>query len=192
MGLTQEEAEAFVKLVHEMSAADSEHDWGAKVLIGHVDTTDRVSIMSGIIEDKMTLSEVQAMTDLLSSPVLEKMRSIMGADGTRPIIESTFPADGATGVAKNATVSVTFSEQVLSGTVDQTSIKLVTAGGGAATPATVSVSAGIKGITAELTLDGPLTGATTYKFRVTTDVTDLAGNHLLAEYTSATGFTTVA
>jgi hypothetical protein len=39
---------------------------------------------------------------------------------------------------------------------------------------------------------GPLTPGTTYKFRVTTAATDLAGNHLAAQYTSATGFTTEA
>ena len=189
MALTREEGEAIVKLVHKMSTADGEHAWAANLVVGHVESAARVSIMTGLIEDKMTIPEVQAMTDALSSPILEKMRSTMGADGTRPAIESTDPKNGDVGVAQNAVISVLFSEQVLSGTVDETAIKLIAVGGGAADVATSSVTAGIEGVRAVLTMAAVLTKGVTYKFRVTTDVTDLAGNHLLAEYTSATGFT---
>ena len=190
--LSWNEKEEIAKLMSKMSEDDGDHDWLANSTIVKYSSPGRVAIMASLVEDQMAIVEAQAMAAALSSPVQEKIRSEIGADTTRPVIESTSPAAGATGVSKTGPFSVTFSERVLSGTVDQTTIKLIANGGGAADVATTSVDAGVDGVEAVLTMAGALTGNTTYKFRVTVAVTDLAGNALLAEYTSATGFTTVA
>jgi hypothetical protein len=105
-------------------------------------------------------------------------------DRNRPTVTATTPAPGATGVARNAIVSATLSEAVASSSVTTTTFT-VTPTGGAAIAGTVSTL----GATATFTPTAPLAFGTTYTARLTTGVTDLAGNGLTQAHTWT--FTTV-
>jgi hypothetical protein len=94
-------------------------------------------------------------------------------DTTPPTISSRTPAAGATGVAANATVSVTFSEPITAASVTSTTFP-VRVTGGAAVPGTYAVS----GSTATFTPSASLAFGTAYTAEVTTGVTDAAGNAL--------------
>ena len=108
------------------------------------------------------------------------------SDTTAPTVTAMSPADGATGVALNSPVSVTFSEAMSLSTITATSVQLATIG--SATPVTGSVS--VSGNTATFTPAPAFTAGTQYRMTITTAVRDLAGNALAAN-TVAT-FTTVA
>jgi len=111
-------------------------------------------------------------------------------DVTAPTVEGATPPDEATDVAVDATLTVQFDEPIDPATAIAANIKLVAAGGGAADVATSSVALDEGGTVATLTMASNLTAATVYKFRVTTSVTDLAGNALASQFTQANGFTT--
>ncbi len=95
------------------------------------------------------------------------------ADTTPPAVTSTSPANGATGVAVNATISATFSEVMDASTI---------------TTATFTVS-GVAGTvaysetTATFTPSGNLANNTTYTATITTGAKDAAGNPLANNYT---------
>ena len=99
------------------------------------------------------------------------------ADTTAPTVSSVSPTDGATGVATDAVVTVTFSEGMDPATINTTTITL----NGVA--ATVSYESGTN--TATLTPSAPLDNSTTYTASVlggTGGVTDLAGNELATAF----------
>jgi methionine-rich copper-binding protein CopC len=102
-----------------------------------------------------------------------------------PTVVGVVPTSGATNVATNATVQVTFSEAI-----DQTTLGNVTlknTGTSAIVPTTSSYDVGTNRVT--LTPTGPLSNATNYTLTVGTGVKDLAGNSLAAQFTST--FTTI-
>ncbi len=106
-------------------------------------------------------------------------------DRTAPTVTATTPAAGATGVARNTTVTATFSEAIAASSVTTTTFTLTPAGG-TAVAGTVTTS----GTTATFTPSADLAFGTTYTARLTTGVTDLAGNGLAQA--QAWTFTTVA
>lgn len=110
------------------------------------------------------------------------------ADTTAPTIITRSPANGATGVATNALVTIQFSEPMDQTTINATNIKLSVTSGGAAVAGTVSYDAGTN--TATFTPTSALSNNTGYTVTVTTGVKDVAGNALAAQSTST--FTTVA
>jgi hypothetical protein len=110
--------------------------------------------------------------------------SFTTADTTPPTVLSTLPASGATGVALDGLVTVTFSEPMLASSIDATSLRL--SEGGSAITGTV----GVAGAVATFTPAAPLTAGRTYTATVTTLARDLAGNGLAADH--AWSFTTVA
>lgn len=105
-------------------------------------------------------------------------------DRSRPSVTATTPTPGATGVARNTAVTATFSEAIASSSVTTTTFT-VTPAGGAAVAGTVTTS----GTTATFTPAAELAFGTTYTARLTTGITDIAGN-ALAQAQSWT-FTTV-
>jgi hypothetical protein len=100
-------------------------------------------------------------------------------DTTPPTVASTNPSNGATNVVNTTNVLVTFSEQMLSGTINSTNLYLSKSIGGAKNPSftSVSLSANDKK-TATLNPTGTLDDGTTYYIQVLTGVQDLAGNHM--------------
>jgi methionine-rich copper-binding protein CopC len=103
-------------------------------------------------------------------------------DATPPTVTSVVPANGATNVAPNATVQVTFSEPMDASTITTTNIVLRNTGTSAVVPATVTYNAATN--VATLTPNGPLSNSTGYTLTVTTGVKDAAGNALATQFTS--------
>jgi hypothetical protein len=99
-------------------------------------------------------------------------------DTTPPVVSGTSPVSGATGINIDSSVTVTFSEQMLSGTINGTNIYLsLTSGASSANAVAASVSlsaADKKTVTVDPTQS--LAVATTYHINVTTGVQDLASN----------------
>jgi N-acetylglucosamine-6-sulfatase len=95
---------------------------------------------------------------------------------TAPSVTSTSPAANATGVAPSANVTATFSEAMMSSSINTTTFKLFKKGSTTKIGAAVSYD----GATKKATLDptNNLRLGTTYKAVVTTGAKDLAGNSL--------------
>ncbi len=99
-------------------------------------------------------------------------------DTTPPTVSATSPAGGNTGVSINSAVTVSFSEAVNSSTVNKATFTLRDASG----TVTGSVSYNSANNTATFIPSAPLTYGSTYTATITTDVTDLAGNHIASPY----------
>ncbi len=97
-------------------------------------------------------------------------------DTTPPFVQSTVPAQGAMGVARNAPVSATFSEPVTPSTVSASTFTV--AGPNGAVTGTV----GMSGNTATFTPGSTLAQDTDYTATITTGVKDLAGNAMVQNY----------
>ena len=103
-------------------------------------------------------------------------------DTTPPVVSATTPAAGGSGVALDATVTATFSEDVDPGTVGASTFSLRTTADGAAVAATVAYDPA--GRTATLTPAAPLAQGTAYTVTVTGGaggVADVAGNRMAAD-----------
>jgi len=111
-------------------------------------------------------------------------------DTTRPTVTLKVPVAGATGVAFNEKVLITFSEDMDPATLNETNIKLT---GPAATviTGTVTYAVGARTATFTPTIPATLPASTLFTATVTTGATDLAGNSLAANtvWTFATGAT---
>ena len=95
-----------------------------------------------------------------------------------PGVVSVTPAQGATSVAVNATISATFSEAMSATTVNASTFTL-TAPGGVAVPGTVTYS----GLMATFTPSGgPLAVSTTYTATLTNGITSQGGAPLVGNY----------
>jgi hypothetical protein len=97
-------------------------------------------------------------------------------DTTRPIVTATIPANGATGVAINHTVTAAFSEAMNPLTISSATFTLQQ--GTTAVAGTVSYA----GVTATFTPASALTPLTTYTALITTGARDLAGNAPAADF----------
>jgi Bacterial Ig-like domain/Ice-binding-like len=97
-------------------------------------------------------------------------------DTTPPTVESTFPADLATGVATTDSVTATFSETM---NASVTTDAILSTEAGTAVPCVVTYS----GLVVTLDPISDLAYNTTYEARITTGAKDLAGNHLAADHT---------
>ena len=100
-------------------------------------------------------------------------------DTTGPTVTSVSPANNATGVVISSNLSVSFSEAMDAATIVPTSFELRDAGGN---PVTVAVTYSASTYTATLDPTSNLALNTQYTARVTTGVTDVAGNALASEY----------
>jgi hypothetical protein len=96
---------------------------------------------------------------------------------TTPTVLSTIPANGATNVVINTTISATFSMAMSSGTITSSSFT-VTAPGGAAVAGTVAYT----GSVATFTPAASLAYSTMYTATITTGATNLGGTPLLNNY----------
>ena len=102
-------------------------------------------------------------------------------DNTAPTVVSTVPADLASGVATNATISATFSESMDPLTINTTTFIVRPTAGGANVAGTVAYTAATN--TATFTPSSPLAGGTAYTATITTGAKDAAGNPLAANKT---------
>jgi N-acetylglucosamine-6-sulfatase len=97
-------------------------------------------------------------------------------DTTSPRVTTTAPATNATGVAPSANVTATFSEAMMSSSINTTTFKLFKKG----STTKLSASVSYDGATKKATLDptNNLRLGTTYKAVVSTGAKDLVGNPL--------------
>lgn len=105
---------------------------------------------------------------------------VVEQDTTRPTVTLAIPAAGATGVASNANVNVTFNENMSTPSIDGTSFT-VTGPGATAVAGTVTYAADTK--TATFTPATAFPYNTLMTATVTTGATDLAGNALASDFT---------
>lgn len=100
-----------------------------------------------------------------------------------PSVASTSPANAATGVALNPTITITFSEAMDTSSITSSTFKLTT-GAGTAIGGTITTTS----TTATFTPTTILNASTTYTITVTNGITDVGGKKLNA--TTTTTFTT--
>ena len=93
-----------------------------------------------------------------------------------PIVVSTSPANGATGVILNTTVTATFSSVMAPGTINTTTFTLMGPAGA------VAGAVAYSGTTATFTPSASLAASTLYTGTITTGATDPGGNALAANY----------
>lgn len=110
------------------------------------------------------------------------------ADTTAPTVDTVSPADADTNVAIASTVVVTFTEAMALSTITTGNIFLQNVSTNAVVAATLTVNAARTVVT--LTPNANLANATEYRLTITTNVTDVAGNHLATVFNS--DFTTIA
>ena len=112
-----------------------------------------------------------------------------GGSSTAPVtinsVSLTTPADGATDVAINTTVTATFNEEMAPATINEATFLLYQ--GATAVPGTVNYT----DLTAVFTPDSNLTASTTYTATITTGAKNLADEALASDYvwTFTTGTT---
>lgn len=97
-------------------------------------------------------------------------------DATSPRVIGTVPGNGATGVAPDANIKATFSEDMKASTINDKTFMLFKNGSTTKLSATVSYNAGTD--KAKLNPTNNLRRGVTYKAVVTTGAEDLAGNQL--------------
>ena len=103
-------------------------------------------------------------------------------DTTAPWVVSTRPPDGATNVARNATISATFSEAMDPATLTTETVTTFTLLGPDRAPVAGTVGYDPTSFIATFVPAGLLEPNTAYLARVTTGATDLAGNALAADH----------
>lgn len=113
-----------------------------------------------------------------------KKDDFVQVDGVCPVVVSTDPANGATNVALDKIITITFNEAMNPATINQSTITL-------SGPGAVTGTVTYNGLSAYFTPSAPLAVNTTYTGRVTTSVKDVNGNALQEDYvwTFSTGAT---
>ena len=99
--------------------------------------------------------------------------------GVCPLVVSTIPVNGATGVPLNQIITATFNENMNAATITPTSFTIETGAKGASLVAGTITYAGM---TATFTPSSPLTASTTYTGTIKSTVKDLRGNSLQGDY----------
>ena len=132
-------------------------------------TTYRATISTGVTD---------AAGNNLRESYVWAFRTGDGADTTPPSVSSVSPANAASGVALNASVSATFSEAMTTASLTSKSFTVVKSSGGASVGGIVSIS----GNTARFTPSASLLANTQYTATITTAVKDAAGNALRSNY----------
>jgi hypothetical protein len=142
----------------------------------------------------ITTAAESAAGNFLASNVSWSFTTGVTINATAPVVLSTLPTSGATGIPTNITLSATFSKPMDPTTITATgTFTLAVAGvGGAAVPGTVKYA----GTTATFTPSSALAASSQFTATITTAAEDLTGNALAANYvwsfTTGTGPNTTA
>lgn len=131
-----------------------------------VSTNYTVTITTGVKDS--------AGNSMSSSYTWNFTTSATTTDATPPTVSSTCPTSGQTGVSRNVTIKVIFSEAMDPTTINTTTFTVKKTSDGSSVAGTV----GYSGTTATFTPSSSLTGSTQYTVMVTTGAKDLAGNAL--------------
>ena len=153
-------------------------------------TITPTSALSNLTNYTLTVSTAvkDAAGNAMAAPFVSTFTTIPVPDTTRPTITGRSPAPGATLVAANTTVMVTFSEPIDQTTITSANFKLApTASPGS--PVTTAFSYNAATNTVTMTPSTNLGSNVQYTVTVGTGVKDLSGNTLLAQDTWT--FTTI-
>jgi hypothetical protein len=126
----------------------------------------------------VTAGATDTAGNALAADVITTFATAAVADTTAPTVSSALPASGATGVARNTSVSVVFSEPMTNTTLTTASVMLKKTSTGVAVNGTVKRS----GNTVTFTPSANLAASTQYSATVTTGARDAAGNPLDASF----------
>jgi len=157
---------------------------GATAVTGNVDYSGVTAVFTPTsnlaFSTTYTATITTAATDLAGNPLASdyvwSFTTGAAPDTTRPTVTLTVPANAATGVTINSSVSATFSEAMDPLTIATTTFTLRQ--GATAISGTVIYT----GVTAIFTPASNLAFSTTYTATITTGAEDLAGNALAADY----------
>jgi len=131
--------------------------------------------------DKTTSSSVDSTNDKITSSSVDSTNdktSTTSVDTTAPTVSSTIPANSATAVTVNSTVSLTFSEDMDSSTITTFNWSVTDENDNIIIGSVSQVDK-----TFTFTPTSNLNYDTVYSVIMTTAVTDLANNHLESNYT---------
>ena len=103
------------------------------------------------------------------------------ADATAPTLSSSVPSANSTSATQTTTITITFSEAILSSTVTLGNFVFLQATAGVTYSATLSLSTGQETVT--VTFSAQLTASTSYDVVLGTGIKDYAGNSLSAPQT---------
>src|SRR4051812_34499106 len=118
-----------------------------------------------------------AEAPLVAAPAASTLPST--PDSTPPTVSDTSPENSETGVGLNTTISATFSEAMISSTLNSASFTLRPTAGGAAVSGVVAGN----GNTVTFVPLNNLAGSTRYTATLTTAAEDIAGNPLAGSFT---------
>jgi Big-like domain-containing protein len=149
----------------------------------------------------LLISLIVGITFLLSTCTDEDdgIVTLDNDDTLTPNVSNSYPADGSTDVPVNSNISVSFSSKIDISTVTTNTADTSCSGTiqlsmteFADCVQMLDSSADIENKTFVVFPRSNLLGETKYKLKVTTDVTDTAGNALAEVYVYKTGYATVA
>ena len=126
----------------------------------------------------LTTGVADAAGNALPANFTWKFTTSLSINTTPPTITVTSPADAATGLAANSSISATFSEAMAVSTLNTGTFILKTTTGSVLVNGTVSVSGNI----ATFKPSSPLSFSTGYTAIITTGVADASGNAMAADY----------
>jgi hypothetical protein len=125
---------------------------------------------------------VSGVTDLAGNGLVSPFSALFATgpapDTTPPIVSSSNPANGATGVARTVAPTVTFNEAMKAATINGSTIVLTASG----VPVSGTVTYDETSRTATFTPSSQLSFATSYALTVTTGAQDIAGNALASQF----------
>ena len=150
------------------------------------------ALLSGL--SVVHINVLSGVTDIAGNSLAAHDRSrrftTAAVDATLPVVSGTSPANLASNINVASNVVITFSEAMMSGTINTNNIYLSTTSGGTADPASYTVSLSGNAIAAEINPTSDLSVAT-YFINVTTGVQDVAGNAIAAPGDKGRSFTTL-
>ncbi|HEX4955079.1 MAG TPA: Ig-like domain-containing protein [Thermoanaerobaculia bacterium] len=124
--------------------------------------------------------EIAGVRDLAGNSLVGSLSTTFttetGADLIAPAVSSIDPANGATGVARNAPVVLTFSERIDPNTITPASLTVTINATGAVVPGTIAVTSDVRRVT--WTPAGLLPVSTVLRVQANNDITDLAAQRL--------------
>jgi len=134
--------------------------------------------LSGVSEGPHTYSA--KATDAAGNTSSASTSLTVTVDKTAPTVSSVSPASGARKVARNTSVTATFSEKMLPEVFSSTSTAVKLVKHGTATPISATVSYNDSTKTVTITPSSRLAANTKYTVKLSPGVVDLAGNELAA------------
>jgi len=146
----------------------------SSVFKGNILALASITVSTGASVDGRLLARTAAVT-LDGNAVVRPSSVVAPVDIVAPIVSSSVPFDGATGVAAGNTIVARFSEAMSASSINTTTFNLKQ--GATAVSGMVSYADG----TATFTPGLKLSPLTSYTATITSGAVDLAGNHMAAD-----------